>query len=349
MVSSFDDFYWYPIIEVLRSPREQIYQLYDSRVAGKEWLRGAIDSLNTDLYRTVNTPMPLAKTSYLAVLPQLFAFKPFDFATVRTPDPCFICHEKFEANKDFESTVVVVSSCNHYFHIICIFGYWDQPSMNCHRCPVCMRVAQLNIETVDFSLYEDGFEPFVHNVFGYRDEESGHDPFLYNDETPNTILGLPPHVSRKLKGYDLPPEPENFVRKENPDKNDYWAMENELVVAIDEALFQLVAGAYQPGVTATDPYYDNEADPMPRKLRNEWITMRQHLPMYDRRDLLDKSKFRSFPPTRFAPEAEAAFMRRNRRRRDKLRRSKAERTGLISLDPRRAFKLGIADGNAEGE
>lgn len=304
-------------------------------------MRNAIMTFDSGVHSGANPPLNPAKTSYFTVLPKLFGFRPLDLAKNISIRPCFICKENLEANKDFESTIMAVRPCGHYFHVVCVFEYWDEPGMNCHRCPECRRVAELNIETVDFSAYEYGCEPFAHNVFGYRDSASGHNPSLYGAYDSYTTLRLLPHANRTIEKYDVPPEPVNYVNQENPDQNDYWTRENELLISISEAELHWGARWYEAGITATDPNYNNDADPLPRLLQKDWIRMREHLPMYDQRDLLDKSSFRSFPPAKFMPAAEAAFMRRRRRQRDKQRRRKAECRGIPGLAPGMTSRRGI--------
>lgn len=151
-------------------------------------------------------------TCYFNVIKTLFGFHPVNMAVAadvsRTglEQGCFACKQNFEGGQGVASTVFRLH-CGHNFHQYCIFNCWDEEGRYLHRCPQCRTAATLNfvqvgITNVGLTRTPTEQEQFVHNVWNYGTAAKVWDGVLKQDQ-------------RSYDLYDVPPTPEEGQHADN--------------------------------------------------------------------------------------------------------------------------------------
>ncbi|KAJ5040911.1 uncharacterized protein L3040_005470 [Drepanopeziza brunnea f. sp. 'multigermtubi'] len=364
-------------------PWKQIYQLYSENDA--PWVKEGIKQFDRKTETAfANIPLDVSATAYQHVVPKLFGIKP-----VNIDDPssslsidlvgtgpmrklCLICNKQMGPGLSVTSTVVELtcSPVSHFFHLQCMFEYWDMPGKLLHSCPTCGHMAKLNYETVGIEPTGAGDAEFSHNCMDYP-MSSTVAPFLNH---PDPVIR-----ARVRKLYDVPgpldPDP-NFPDLVHP----YWRRENALKLQWDNMAIRWESRVFPPGVLARAPAPQGNNALLAVASNNPFLQDRQQAatggvittaqareqemvrrvaadlgrrylslrvaaqnieaaramaagqdPPPD--DLEDLNTTRVLPGARYGPQVEAAYMRSARRRRNaRQRRLVAEsRRGLSGL------------------
>ncbi|KAE9380729.1 hypothetical protein N431DRAFT_432993 [Stipitochalara longipes BDJ] len=225
----------------------------------------------------------------------------------------------------------------HHFHLTCIFTFWDQPGKYLHNCPTCGEAAQLNWDRVGID-YKKTLN-FAHNLMGWTVDH-------------NTIANIyeDSAAGRKARAaYDVPPMPPHRDRSiiHPNDVSDgtllWWMQQNMTSLCALENPISWKPMEFEPGQLARirnawidTPYNSRPFDRVARDLGRRWMNLEfdtggrirdptQNVHGVDRKRMLHG--------TRYSPSQEAAWVRAQRRRRDRVRREavRASGSGLVNL------------------
>lgn len=274
-------------------------------------------------------------SGYANVEPFLPAIQPFDRGIdemVKEIEQyigktCTLCHKAWAGGNSMDHTVAVLY-CDHYFHLKCIFKYWDEPGKILHTCPTCKQAPFMNWQDLEIDPNDPAIAPdFYHNIFGWN--QAGQ------------YAGLDDHKER-LK-YDIPVRPTNLRQIDRTPYGEYWVKENMYVAMLAEQ-FEVInwtgGGMAARGFAPRDPprnvnlmrgHVDRETyiDPQERVLRNYSIMGQNWMRLYQGRNRgFIGTGTALLPPLRHFPRNEVAYLRVRRRRRDVKRRAAFEEAGL---------------------
>lgn len=224
---------------------------------------------------------------------------------------------------------VAVLHCEHFFHLKCIFKYWDEPGRILHSSPTCKVAPGLNWQQLEIDPNDPAIAPdFYHNIFGWN--QAGQ------------YAGIKDNPKERLK-YDIPVRPTNLSQIDRTPYGEYWVRENMYVAMLAEqaeVINWTGGGMPARGFTPLDAARDvnlmrghddrgTYISPQQRIFRNYSIMGQNWRRLYQGRN-------RGFigtgtalvPPLRFYPRNELAYLRMRRRRRDVKRRAAFAEAGL---------------------
>lgn len=286
--------------------------IYDSSIPGNEWLASAIKEFARKGLRTVYEASPFIPTAYDNIRGSLFGIYPFDISEPMVQEhkmfQCGLC-DTVSSGGDGPVNTFLVLGCpdKHIFHVSCVMEIWDQEGKYTHSCPTCRHTPEISHSRL--GMYPNNDDP----CFDTSDPTFVDNPWGYILKHPNHPEKIP------VEHYDMPLPSSGAL---------YWVRENLQAAMIDRAQLKWV------GESMTDNEFESpsnrEHHPVARQVSRSWLLQNMDLLQsegYEMEDWYDSA--------RFAPSVEVAWLRAQRRKRDRKRRRKIEeaRQGLSRYRP----------------
>jgi hypothetical protein len=269
----------------------------------------------------------------------LFDFHPIDCNDEEKKGPfrgCGICVKEYAGGDTHDSSVAVLHcKSSHNFHLGCILTFWDQEGKYFRECPECGEAPEINHEKVGIKPEEDetifnSLDPsFALNVFEYRPKDNIFNYMEITEENSETI-----YRARK-NFYDIPPRSSTGFEEREPDAQEeanriYWLRENMHIICTEDEPLQWRGEVEVDPRASRHVRGDNHTDFQRawnigvRELATAWRSSNPPLP----RMIAPHRNPSAYPPSRFPPAQEAAWLREQRRRRNRSRRRVILESGL---------------------